>query len=150
MRISFGFLNALLYNTYVTIKQKQNMEEKAIISSATLYERLLEVSKLAKNSIVNLMRSKGVTKVDLMVDQNGHNRDDEDYDEDWVDDHRVWIDCYGKYYNEMGYVSEVKIDDDNNIFLTAEGENVTYPNDYISQSVGTFLDVLERLETILK
>ena len=126
------------------------MEEKAIISSAVLYERLLEVSKLAKNSIVNLMRSKGVTKVDLMVDQNGHNRDDEDYDEDWVDDHRVWIDCYGKYYNEMGYVSEVKIDDNNEIFLTAEGENGTYPNDYVSQSVGTFLDVLEHLEAILK
>ena len=50
----------------------------------------------------------------------------------------------------MGYVSEVKIDDNNNIFLTAEGENGTYPNDYMSQSVGTFLDVLERLETILK
>ena len=127
------------------------MEEKTIISSATLYEKLVELSKLAKNSIVNLMRSKGVTKVDLMVDQNGHNRDDEDYDEDWVDDHRVWIDCYGKYCNEMGYVSEVKIDDNNNIFLTAEGENGTiYPNDYVSQSVGTFLDVLERLETILK
>ena len=76
--------------------------------------------------------------------------EDEEYDEDWVDDHRVWIDCYGKYYNEMGYVSEVKIDDNNNILLTAEGENGTYPNNYVSQSVGTFLDVLERLETILK
>ena len=127
------------------------MEEKAIISSATLYERLLEVSKLAKNSIVNLMRSKGVTKVNLVVDQNGRNEEDKEYDEDWVDDHRVWIDCYGKYYNEMGYVREVKIDDNDNIFLTAEGENgTTYPNDYVSQSVGTFLDVLERLETILK
>ena len=127
------------------------MEEKAIISSATLYERLLEVSKLAKNSIVNLMRSKGVTKVDLMVDQNGRNRDDEDYDEDWVDDHRVWIDCYGKYYNEMGYVREVKIDDNDNIFLTAEGENgTTYPNDYVSHYPNDFVDVLERLETILK
>lgn len=126
------------------------MEEKTIISSATLYERLLEVSKLAKNSIVNLMRSKGVTKVDLMVDQNGHNRDDEDYDEGWVDDHRVWIDCYGKYYNEMGYVSEVEIDDNNDIFLTAEGENDTYPNDYVSHYPNDFVDVLERLETILK
>ena len=97
------------------------------------------------------MRSKGVTKVNLVVDQNGRDEEDEEYDEDWVDDHRVWIDCYGKYYNEMGYVSEVKIDDNNNILLTAEGENGTiYPNDYISQSVGTFLDVLERLETILK
>ena len=127
------------------------MGEKTIISSATLYEELVKLSKLAKNSIVNLMRSKGVTKVNLVVDQNGRDEEDEDYDADWVDDHRVWIDCYGKYYNEMGYVSEVKIDDNNNIFLTAEGENGTiYPNDYISQSVGTFLDVLERLETILK
>lgn len=126
------------------------MEEKTIISSATLYEELVKLSKLAKNSIVNLMKSKGVTKVDLMVDQNGRNRDDEDYDEDWVFDHRVWIDCYGKYYNEMGYVSEVKIDDNNEIFLTAEGEECTYYNDYVSQNVETFIEVLERLETILK
>ena len=83
MRILFGFLNALLYNTNVTIKQKQNMEEKTIISSATLYEELVKLSKLAKNSIVNLMRSKGVTKVNLMVDQNGRDEEDKDYDEDW-------------------------------------------------------------------
>ena len=126
------------------------MEEKAIISSATLYERLLEVSKLAKNSIVNLMRSKGVTKVDLMVDQNGHNRDDEDYDEDWVEDHRVWVDCYGKFANEDGYVSEVEIDKNDKILLTAEGEYNTYSNCFVSQNIGNFLDVLERLETILK
>ena len=126
------------------------MEEKAIISSATLYERLLEVSKLAKNSIVNLMRSKGVTKVDLMVDQNGRNRDDEDYDEDWAFDHRVWVDCYGKYANEGGYVSEVEIDEYDRILLTAEGEDSTYSNVYVSQNVETFIEVLERLETILK
>ena len=126
------------------------MEEKAIISSATLYERLLEVSKLAKNSIVNLMRSKGVTKVDLMVDQNGCNRDDEDYDEDWVEDHRVWVDCYGKFANEDGYVSEVEIDKNDKILLTAEGEYNTYSNCFVSQNIGNFLDVLERLETILK
>ena len=150
MRIPFGFLNALLYNTNVTIKQKQNMEEKAIISSATLYERLLEVSKLAKNSIVNLMKSKGVTKVDFMVDQNGRNHDDEDYDEDWVFDHRVWVDCYGKFANEDGYVSEVEIDEYDRILLTAEGEECTYYNDYVSQNIGNFLDVLQRLETILK
>ena len=130
------------------------MEEKAIISSAVLYERLLEVSKLAKNSIVNLMRSKGVTKVNLMVDQNGRNEEDKDYDEDWVDDHRVWIDCYGKYYNEMGYVSEVElgkeVDGNSAILLTAEGEDGTYSNDYVSQNVETFIEVLQRLETILK
>ena len=126
------------------------MEEKTIISSATLYEELVKLSKLAKNSIVNLMRSKGVTKVNLVVDQNGRDEEDEEYDEDWVDDHRVWIDCYGKYYNEMGYVSEVKIDDNNNILLTAEDEDFTYYNDCVSQNVETFIEVLERLETTNK
>ena len=150
MRISFGFLNALLYNTNVTIKQKQNMEEKAIISSATLYERLTELEILVHNSIVNLMKSKGVTKVNLMIDQNGRNEEDEDYDEDWVFDHRVWVDCYGKYANEGGYVNEVEIDEYDRILLTAEGEDNTYSNVYVSQNVETFIEVLERLETILK
>ena len=150
MRISFGFLNALLYNTNVTIKQKQNMEEKAIISSATLYERLTELEILVHNSIVNLMKSKGVTKVNLMIDQNGRNEEDEDYDEDWVFDHRVWVDCYGKYANEGGYVNEVEIDEYDRILLTAEGEDNTYSNVYVSQNVETFIEVLQRLETILK
>ena len=150
MRISFGFLNALLYNTYVTIKQKQNMEEKAIISSATLYEKLTELEILVHNSIVNLMKSKGVTKVNLMIDQNGRNEEDEDYDEDWVFDHRVWVDCYGKYANEGGYVNEVEIDEYDRILLTAEGEDSTYSNVYVSQNVETFIEVLQRLETILK
>ena len=150
MRISFGFLNALLYNTNVTIKQKQNMEEKAIISSATLYEKLTELEILVHNSIVNLMKSKGVTKVNLMIDQNGRNEEDEDYDEDWVFDHRVWVDCYGKYANEGGYVNEVEIDEYDRILLTAEGEDSTYSNVYVSQNVETFIEVLQRLETILK
>ena len=126
------------------------MEEKTIISSATLYEELVKLSKLAKNSIVNLMRSKGVTKVDLMIDQNGRDEEDEDYDEDWAFDHRVWVDCYGKYANEGGYVSEVEIDEYDRILLTAEGEDSTYSNVYVSQNVETFIEVLERLETILK
>ena len=126
------------------------MEEKTIISSATLYEELVKLSKLAKNSIVNLMRSKGVTKVDLMIDQNGRDEEDEDYDEDWAFDHRVWVDCYGKYANEGGYVNEVEIDEYDRILLTAEGEDNTYSNVYVSQNVETFIEVLERLETILK
>lgn len=126
------------------------MEEKTIISSATLYDKLTELEILVHDSIVNLMKSKGVTKVDLMVDQNGRNRDDEGYDEDWAFDHRVWVDCYGKFANEDGYVSEVEIDKNDKILLTAEGEYNTYSNCFVSQNIGNFLDVLERLETILK
>lgn len=126
------------------------MEKNTIISSATLYEKLEELNKLVNDSIVNLIKSKGVTKVNLMIDQNGRDEEDEDYDENWVYDNRVWVDCYGKYFNEVGYVSEVEIDDNNNILLTAESENGTYPNDYVSQSVGTLLDVLKRLETTNK
>lgn len=121
-----------------------------IVGSADLTDKLAELHTLAHNSIVNLMKSKGVTKVDLMVDQNGRNYDDEDYDEDWSYDHRVWVDCYGKYSNEVGYVSEVELGGDSSILLTAEGEDGTYPNDYVSQNVGNLIDVLERLETILK
>ena len=126
------------------------MEEKTIISSATLHEKLIDLEILVHNSIVNLMKSKGVTKVNLMIDQNGRNEEDEDYDEDWVFDHRVWVDCYGKYANEDGYVSEVEIDKNDKILLTAKGEYNTYSNYYVSHNIGNFLDVLERLETILK
>ena len=126
------------------------MEEKAIISSAILHGKLIELEILVHDSIINLMKSKGVTKVDLMVDQNGRTHDDEDYDEDWVFEHRVWVDCYGKYANEGGYVSEVEIDEYDRILLTAEGEDSTYSNVYVSQNVETFIEVLERLETILK
>lgn len=125
-----------------------------IVSSANLAEKLTELNTLAHNSIVNLMKSKGVTKVDLMVDQDGRNYDDDDYDEDWVYDHRVWVDCYGKYSNEVGYVSEVElgkeVDGHSAILLTAEGEDSTYSNYSVSQSLGNLIDVLERLETILK
>ena len=126
------------------------MEQNTIISSATLYEKLEELNKLVHDSIVNLIKSKGVTKVNLKIDQNGHNEDDEDYDENWVYDHRVWVECYGKYCHEAGYVSEVEIDDNNNILLTAEDEDFTYYNDCVSQNVETFIEVLERLETTNK
>ena len=125
------------------------MEKNTIISSVTLYEKLEELNKLAHDSIVNLMTSKGISKANLNIDQNGHNEDDEDYDENWVDDYRVWVDCYGKYFNEVGYVSEIEIDDNNNILLTAEGEYGTYPK-ITYQSVCTLLDVLKRLETTNK
>lgn len=125
-----------------------------IVSSADLADKLTELHILAHKSVVNLMKSKGVTKVDLMVDQNGRNYDDEDYDEDWAYDHRVWVHCYGMYSNEVGYVSKVElgkdVDGNSAILLTAEGEDGTYTNDYVSQSVGNLIDVLERLETILK
>ena len=126
------------------------MEKNTIISSATLYEKLEELNKLVHDSIVNLIKSKGVTKVNLKIDQNGHNEDDEDYDENWVYDHRVWVECYGKYCYEAGYVSEVEIDDNNNILLTAEDEDFTYYNDCVSQNVETFIEVLERLEATNK
>lgn len=126
------------------------MEKNTIISSATLYEKLEELNKLAKNSIVNLMKSKGVTKVNLMIDQNGRDEEDEDYDENWVYDHRVWVDCYGKYCNEVGYVSEVEIDNYDKILLTAKDDCFTYYNDCVSRNVETFIEVLERLKTTNK
>ena len=126
------------------------MEEKTIISSVTLYDKLTELEILVHNSIVNLMKSKGVTKVDLMIDQNGRDEEDEDYDEDWAFDHRVWVDCYGKYANEGGDGGEVGSEEYDRILLTAEGEDSTYSNVYVSQNVETFIEVLQRLETILK
>ena len=126
------------------------MEKNTIISSATLYEKLEELNKLAHDSIVNLMTSKGISKANLKIDQNGHNVDDEDYDENWVYDHRVCVECYGKYSNETGYVSEVEIDNYDKILLTAQDDDFIYYNDCVSQNVETFIEVLKRLETTNK
>lgn len=127
---------------------KKNLE--VIIGSVELNDKLKELNVLAHDSIVNLMKSKGVTEVNLMRDQEGRDEYDDDYDENWAYDNRVWVDCYGKYLNEVGYVSEVKIGKGDTILLTAEGEDDTYPDDYVSHTTGIYIDVLGRLETILK
>lgn len=130
------------------------MEKKLIMSAAEISDKFADLYELVNKSILNLMKSKGVTKVNLMVDQNGRNEEDDDYDEDWVFENRVWVECYGKYSNEGGYVSEVEIGND--IFsgcvirLTAEGECGTYPDECVSHNLEDLISLLERLETILK
>lgn len=126
------------------------MKENLVISSVELYKKLNEVHTLVHNSIVNLMKSKGVTEVNLMLDKEGRDFNDDDYDEDWAYDNRVWVDCYGKYSNEIGYLSEVKLGKNDTLLFTAEGENDTYDDDYVSLSTGKYIDVLEQLENRLK
>ena len=130
------------------------MEKNLIISAAEISDKFSDLYALANKSILNLMKSKGVTKVNLMVDQNGRNEEDDDYDEDWVFENRVWVECYGKYSHESGYVSEVEFGND--IFsgcvirLTEEGDCGTYSDEYVSHNLEDLISVLERLEKILK
>lgn len=130
------------------------MEKNLIMSAAEISDKFADLYELVNKSILNLMKSKGVTKVNLMVDQNGRNEEDDDYDEGFVFDNRVWVECYGKYGHESGYVSEVELGND--VFsgcvirLTAEGGYDTYPDDYVSHNLEDLISVLERLETILK
>lgn len=126
------------------------MKKNVIVSSAELADKLYEIRTLILNSIVNLMKMHNVTSVDFMLDREGRDFDDEDYDENWVTDNRVWVDCYGKFTNEVGFVSEVKLGKNDTILLTAEGENDTYDNDFVGQGTGVYIDVLAHLEKMLK
>ena len=120
--------------------------DKKIYSSAELNEQLNEVRNLAKQSIVGIMRKHNVKSADFLLDEDGRNYDDDEYDDDFVYDNRVWTECYGKYNNETGYISLVEIDDADNIKITAEGEDGTYPTDYVCHSTGVYVDILEHIQ----
>lgn len=118
-------------------------------TSAELFEELKSIRNAAKESIVEILKSHN-NKADFMLDENGNDADNDDFDNDFEYENRVWIECYGKYDNETGYVSMVEIDKNGNLDITAEGEDITYPTDYVCHSTPVYLDILERLEFMEK
>lgn len=114
-------------------------------TSEELFEAMKSIREDAKNSIVEILKKHNNT-ADFMIDENGNDEDDEEYDDDFEYENRVWTECYGKYDNETGYISMVQIDNNGNIDITAEGEDISYPTDYVCHSTPVYLDILERLE----
>jgi hypothetical protein len=114
-------------------------------TSEELFGELKKIHKSAEESIVSILKSHN-SKADFTIDENGKESDDEDYDSDFEYENRVWIECYGKYDNETGYVSMVELGASDNIIVTAEGEDFTYDTDYVCHSTPVYLDILERLE----
>lgn len=114
-------------------------------TSEELFDELKKIRKSAEKSIVSILKSHN-SKADFTIDENGKESDDEDYDSDFEYENRVWIECYGKYDNETGYVSMVELGASDNIIVTAEGEDFTYDTDYVCHSTPVYLDILERLE----
>ena len=118
-------------------------------TSAELFEEMKSIRNAAKDSIVEILKTHN-NKADFMIDENGNNVDDDDFDNDFEYENRVWTECYGKYGNETGYISMVEIDKNGNIDITAEGEDITYPSDYVCHSTPVYLDILERIEFMEK
>lgn len=118
--------------------------------SEKLWNEWRILRQTAINSIATIMRSHNAATVSLEVDEDGNVSGDEDYDADWACDNRIWVDCYGKYSNENGYIQTVSLDEDGNVIFEAEGECDTYQNDYIGAGVSTYISVLERLEFMEK
>ena len=118
-------------------------------TSAELFEEMKSIRNAAKDSIVEILKTHN-NKADFMIDENGNNVDDDDFDNDFEYENRVWTECYGKYGNETGYISMVEIDKNGNIDITAEGEGITYPSDYVCHSTPVYLDILERIEFMEK
>lgn len=93
------------------------------------------------------MNEKGVTEIDLMLDDEGREMDDEDYNEDWVEDNRVWALCSSKHGDEEGYVSSIKLNKrGDDILITAEGEDDTYFEDGVYKTPQLYIDILGRIE----
>ena len=99
----------------------------------------------AKDSIVTILKMHN-NRADFTTDENVNDCNDEDFDDDFEYNNRVWIECYGKYNNETGYVTMVELDKNNDIIITAEGDDFTYDTDYVCHSTPAYLDILERLE----
>lgn len=125
------------------------MNKQTIVKSTECFDTLKEIKANALNSIIQLMKSLNVNSLNFYIDQNGNSWDSEDYDEDWVLDHRVWVHCYDRYGHELAFVSEVSIVGDNQITITAEGEECTYDDEYVSHEVETYVNILSRIERIL-
>ncbi len=93
------------------------------------------------------MNEKGVTEIDLMLDDEGRDMDDEDYNEDWVEDNRVWALCssklrLSKYGDEEGYASSIKLNKKgDDILITAEGED----NDKNATTIRAILTLTDKV-----
>lgn len=114
-------------------------------TSEELFDQMKTIRNCAKDSIVAILKSHN-NHADFTTDENGNDCNDEYFDDDFEYNNRVWTECYGKYDNETGYVTMVELDKNNNIVITAEGEDFTYDNDYVCHSTPVYLDILERLE----
>lgn len=114
-------------------------------TSEELFEQMKTIRNSAKDSIVAILRSHN-NRADFTTDMNGNDCNDEYFDGDFEYNNRVWIECYGKYNNETGYVTMVELDKNSNIVITAEGDDFTYDTDYVCHSTPVYLDILERLE----
>ena len=121
--------------------------KQEILKASELCHKYIDLSNKVTESIVSLMKSNGVTEVDFTLDSEGRASDDEEYDEDWVMDNRVYTVCFGKYYALEGYVSKVKVLDCG-LDLTSMPleDDVEYSHDYTDTSCGVLIDVLDRLE----
>lgn len=115
-------------------------------------EQYFNLRKTAIDEIVKILNKNKVTEVDFTLDEFGNSPDNSiDYDEDWVINNRIFVDCYGRYgWEKNCYVSSIKLTKTNKILFIAEGENDTYEDRDVDCSVYSYIDILKRLEYMEK
>lgn len=123
------------------------MEENKTLSEK-LEEQYFNLRNTAIEEIVKILKKNKVTEVDLTRDEFGNSSDNYlDYDEEWVIDNRIFVDCCGRYgWEKNCYVSSIKLSKTNKILFIAEGEDTTYEDSNVDCSVYSYIDILKRLE----
>ncbi len=123
-----------------------------IKTSEELYRELLAFRNVAHESVVAFMKAHNISEVDLTVDQENRQQDDPCYDWQFESNNRVFVECDGLYSIEGGHATSIKLEDNDDISITAEGNesNITYEDECVCHDAYTYANILDRLETMVE
>lgn len=123
------------------INNNKTMEENKTLGEK-FEEQYFNLRKTAIDEIVKILNKNEVTEVDFTLDEFGNSHDNSiDYDEDWVINNRIFVDCYGRYgWEKNCYASSIKLTETNKILFIAEGEEDTYEDSDVDCSVYSYIE----------
>ena len=110
-----------------------------------------DLRKLIINDIIEIFKSQNITSLNLLTDKEGRNYDDDNYNDSWVNDHRVWVYCrdfLGGGLNAIIKTISIQPDFEDGLYIMAEGDEnceVYTPFD-IELNCNIYIAILEHLE----
>lgn len=119
-------------------------------TSFELRGKVNEIINEAKESIIALMKGKGYTSVCLMNDNDGRNWEDEDYDEDFVKENKVFATSYDLDGTHSIYITDVQINRNNELEFFGENDYGEEDRGNILLDANLYIGVLCRIEQICK